>query len=121
MDLIRFIENRYQETRLRQSELETKEKNTDWVDAEIKSLHNTLNFARGFLRWCHLPLIFARFFLVNIGLVRAPKPVLLDMLREQRAKEAEAKAEKEKADIAKSVGMNHKKKPAKVTGPTHVQ
>lgn len=107
MNLIRYIENRYQEV---SAELQTMDQsgNYAWKDAHVKALYKVLSHFRWFMQWALYPKVFFDFFMVCLGLYRKPEPVLVN-----RAKEAR---DKHLAQQAKKVGFDtEKKKPPEVS------
>lgn len=101
MNLVRFIENRYQEVRYEYDVEEIKGNYLPWKDAEIKALHNVLTIYRAFMRLLLTPKIFFDFFLMKVSLRPEPIPILVNKIREKKDREDREKFEKE--SIAEAV------------------
>ena len=83
MNLVQFIENRYQELTL-----ESKNAFSVTKDAEIKASHQILTSYRTFLKWALIPKVIFNFIQVKLGLRDEPEAVLLNqMIAEKKAKE----------------------------------
>ena len=93
MNLVQFLENRYQELTY-----ETKDAFNLVKDAETKAAHSILNSYRTVLKWLLIPKLFIHYIAVKLHLTAAPEPILLRKLQEQKL--AAEKAAKEKADAA---------------------
>lgn len=91
MKLIRYIENRFQEAQFELNLTQAKNEYSAWRDAEIKALHNTLGRIRALMVWMHTPFVFVGWALVNLGLVEAPRPILMEMELKRREDAERAK------------------------------
>lgn len=106
MNLVQFIENRYQELTL------ACQKNQDAFeilkDAEIKATHHILTAYRKGLTFLLIPKVLYNFLEVNMKWKPEPKPVLLNKLKKEKlAKEAAANMLREKKDNnITSIGPN---------------
>lgn len=90
MKFTTFIENRYQELRLEQ-DLQSKRQEYSLANSsETLALMSVLNFARTVAKWAMVPKVLLDYFLVTTGLLKAPTPVLTEMLKKQIAEQEEA-------------------------------
>ena len=98
MDLVQFIENRYQELTLQSKEQKTFDA---MGDCEQKALHQLLNSYRMTLKWLLIPKCLYEFAAVNLGKRPAPEPVLTNLAKAQREKAQQAKEslEQEKTSL----------------------
>lgn len=112
MDFTRFIENRFQELRLQESQIEISnpEQFPVFINSNIKAHHWVLSKYRQFLLCAFVPFVFMSFLAMKIGLRSQPIPVLLDMARKQ--KEAEAKAKEAAKDIPLKLVKNQEQAPS---------
>lgn len=94
MNLITYIENRFQECTFK-SQITTEYDIGN--DAEIKALHQVLTTYRVVLKWLLVPMVFLDWALVLVGYHAAPKPILVDKMKADKA------AQDKK--MAKKVGM----------------
>lgn len=87
MNLVQFIENRFQEL--------TVELQVEYVaskDAELKALHAVMTAYRTVLKWLKIPQVIFDFFLMRLELTPEPKAPLLEKLKqEQKRREEEGK------------------------------
>lgn len=90
MTLVQFIENRYQELKL-ETDLETKFNITS--DSEMKAAHYILDRYRHAMTYVMVPKVIYDFVMVRLGKKKEPEPVILNMIKAQKEKEA---LEKEK-------------------------
>lgn len=97
MNLTRFIENRFQELRLQESQIEIKdpEQFPVVINSNIKAHHWVLSKYRHLLTCLLVPNVLFSFLMMKMGLRKKPTPVLLDLARKQKAAEAENKARAE--------------------------
>lgn len=86
MNLVRFIENRFQEKKAEEQVYTAQDEYMPWLDAEIKALHKVLTGYRTIMVWLNLPLVLFRFGLMKVGLMAEPQPVLVNRLRAERDK-----------------------------------
>lgn len=112
MKFVTFIENRYQEVRKDKRDLD-KDEPSFLRDAEINALHGVLTATRKIATSVYWPFVLAKYFLVQLGLVTPPEPVLVQEFkqaeREREAKKiaATAAATAEQANAGNVVAMNH--------------
>lgn len=87
MNLVQFIENRFQELTV-----ELQVKYVASKDAELKALHAVMNAYRTVLKWLKIPQVLFDFMLVRLEFAPEPKAPLLEKLkREQKQREEEGK------------------------------
>ncbi len=113
MNLVNYIDNRFQEVNLAKTELGAQLKYDLAHDAEINALQKCLTGVRWLRTWLWVPRVVINFTLVKLGVLNEPKPVMMDLMK------AKVEAEKIKAAtaaigthnaLAKSVGMMDKLK-----------
>jgi len=98
MNLVKFLENRYQELTF---ETQTTDVFMVTKDAEIKAAHQILTTYRVFLKWVLIPKVLLNFIQVKLGFSDEPQPVLLNKIKaDKEAKEAAEKMLKEAANIS---------------------
>lgn len=100
MDLVTYIDHRFQEASLEAStktQLEALK-----LDAEAKALNQVLTGYRTLLKWLQIPLVFFGFWRVALGLKTAPEPVLVQKMKRDQAA---AKAVKELLKDAKDANQ----------------
>lgn len=83
MNLVRFIENRYQELTLENNE-QHKDAFNIRIDSEIKAAHEILTAYRWAMKWVLIPKIFLDFTLMKLKLKKEPEPVILNKMKAER-------------------------------------
>ncbi len=114
MKLVNFIDNRFQEIRLAEQEAEKNREFNIVREAEQHALHALRHGISTILKWLLIPVLFGRYFLVQLQLVRAPEPVLIRLMEKAKIKDD---AEKQKK--LSKLGMKdlNGKKPLEVVNP----
>lgn len=95
MNFTKFIDCRFQELRL---ETEGKDEFDAVKDSELKAVHQLLTYYRSCLKWLFMPKVMMDFISVKLGIKSPPQPVLVNMIKEQKEREAEALRLKKEAE-----------------------
>lgn len=90
MNLIKFIENRYQELNLENEG--HKDAFNVRIDSEMKAAHQILSSYRWIMKWVMMPKVMIDFMLVKFKLQKEPEPVMLNRMKQQKEEEMILKA-----------------------------
>jgi hypothetical protein len=98
MNLVKFIDNRFQELRVKEEEETKKQAYSITRDSEVLALQSILKWFRAGMQFAMISKVLGHYVAVLCGWAEKPRPVLLDKLKAQIEKE---KAEKESALLTK--------------------
>lgn len=100
MNLVKFIDNRFQELRLKEQEETKKNAYSVTRDSEVMALQAVLKAFRTLTKWVMIPKVLGHYIIAKLGLVPLPRAVLLEKLEEEqkRKKESESVLAQMKAD-----------------------
>lgn len=102
MNFATYLENRFQEAKLREHENEqAKRPYSIWIDSEMKAVFGVMSVLRFIYKWLQVPLVFLGFFAVKLHIARAPEPAMTKLIQKQVEADKIAKAMNEK--LAKEV------------------
>lgn len=94
MNLVKFIDNRFQELRLQEEQENLRKEYCLPRDAEVLALQWMLATYRVLFKWIMVPKVFAAFFWMKTGMGREPQPVILDKIKADQKKDFDQKAKK---------------------------
>jgi hypothetical protein len=97
MHPIKFIENRFQELRMKEHEEEKRNEYSIARDSEVLALQGLLKFFRVTLKWLMLPKVVLDYMLVVGGLKKRPRPVMIEKMKADIEAQAIAKKMAEEA------------------------
>lgn len=94
MNLVKFIDNRFQELRIEEQKEDTKKEYSIHRDSETLALQSILKFWRTLLKWAYIPVVWIHYASVLMKFSPEPQPVLVELLKKNQEKDLKAKAKK---------------------------
>lgn len=108
MNLVKFVDNRFQELRVQEQEEDARKEYCLPRDAEVQALQWILSTYRTLVKWLMVPKVLFNFAWMKTGIGREPQPVLIRKMEAERQKDVNKKAQK--------LGMMEKIKAVPSTG-----
>lgn len=96
MNLVKFIDNRFQELRMVEQEQDARKEYSLIRDSEVLALKAVLQTWRVIFKYLMIPKILLHYFGCSLGFIKKPEPVLLQKMEAQR--DAELKEKNKKAE-----------------------